>query len=379
MRPTLADGASAIDSRLERNKRRARPQTQSWDGAPPARQEASKPSAKMPSAEGIMQLGWGFRGSKALLSAVELDLFTELAAIPLDGETLRRRLRLHERSARDFFDVLVALGMLRRRNGLYANTPETGFYLDRNKPSYIGGLLRLANATIYPNWGKLTEALRTGKPQSGVADGEDLFDMLYADPAAAAGFAEAMTGASLPSAWALAKQFPWEEYDTFIDIGAAEGAAPVAIAQAHPHLSGGGFDLPEIQPIFEAYVARSGLADRLLFHPGDFFTDAIPSADVLVLGQILHDWNLEEKRNLLAKVHRALPEHGAVVVCDQMIDDERRQNAAGLLTSLSMLIATQGGFDYTVAECATWMHEAGFTRIRHEHLSGPFSMMVGIK
>ena len=159
MRPTLADGASAIDSRLERNKRRARPQTRSWDGAPPARQEASKPSAKMPSAEGIMQLGWGFRGSKALLSAVELDLFTELAAIPLDGETLRRRLRLHERSARDFFDVLVALGMLRRRNGLYANTPETGFYLDRNKPSYIGGLLRLANATIYPNWGKLTEAL----------------------------------------------------------------------------------------------------------------------------------------------------------------------------------------------------------------------------
>jgi hypothetical protein len=374
MRPTLVDGGSAIDSRLERNKYRARPEARSWDGAPPARQKAAAPSP-----EGIMQLGWGFRGSKVLLSAVELDLFTELAAVPLDGETLRKRLRLHERGARDFFDALVALGMLRRCSGLYANTPETGFYLDRNNPSYIGGLLRLANATIYPNWRNLTEALRTGKPQSGVGEGEDLFDILYADPAAAVGFAEAMTGTSLPSAWALARRFPWDEYKTFIDIGAAEGAVPVTVAQAHPHLSGGGFDLPRVRPIFEAYVGRHGLADRLRFHSGDFFKDPLPSADVLVLGQILHDWNLEAKRQLLAKAYAALPEQGALVVYDQMIDDERRQNAAGLLTSLSMLVATQGGFDYTVAECTNWMLEAGFARIRHEHLSGPFSMMVGIK
>jgi hypothetical protein len=368
------DGGSAIDSRLERNKYRARPEARSWDGAPPARQKAAAPSP-----EGIMQLGWGFRGSKVLLSAVELDLFTELAAVPLDGETLRRRLRLHERGARDFFDALVALGMLRRCSGLYANTPETGFYLDCNKPSYIGGLLRLANATIYPNWRNLTEALRTGKPQNGVGEGEDLFDMLYSDPAAAVGFAEAMTGASLPSAWALARRFPWDEYKTFIDIGAAEGALPVTIAQAHPHLSGGGFDLPRVRPIFEAYVGRQGLADRLRFHSGDFFKDPLPSADVLVLGQILHDWNLEAKRQLLAKAYAALPEQGALIVYDQMIDDDRRQNTAALLTSLSMLVATQGGFDYTVAECTDWMREAGFARIRHEHLSGPFSMMVGTK
>lgn len=91
------------------------------------------------SPDGILRLGYAFRGSKVLMSAVELDLFTELATAPLNGETLRMKLGLHRRGARDFFDALVALGMLERESGTYRNTPETDFYLDRNKPSYIGG------------------------------------------------------------------------------------------------------------------------------------------------------------------------------------------------------------------------------------------------
>jgi precorrin-6B methylase 2 len=331
------------------------------------------------SPDGIMQLAWGFRSAKVLLSAVELDLFTELAGGPLDADTLRQRLGLHERGALDFLDALVALGMLRRHGAFYTNTPEASAYLDRRKPAYIGGLLQLANTMIYANWSRLTDALLSGEPQSGVTESEDLFDMLYDDEAGAAAFAEGMTGASLPSAWALARRFTWREYQTFVDIGTAEGAVPVALAKAHPHLMGGGFDLPRAQPLFDRYVERHGLSERLRFHAGDFFRDPLPSADVLVMGQILHDWDLESKRRLLAKAHATLPQGGVLIVYDQMIDDERRRNTAGLLTSLSMLIATRGGFDYTLAECRTWMREAGFSQIRHEALSGPFSMMVGIK
>jgi precorrin-6B methylase 2 len=330
--------------------------------------------------DAIMQLGLGFWGSKALLSAVELGVFSELAdAGALEGEELRNRLGLHERSARDFFDALVALGMLEREDGRYANTPATDVFLDRAKPSYMGGMLEMANARLYGFWGSLTEGLRTGEAQNEAKGGEDFFGELYADPARLAQFASAMSGVSGGAAQAIAAKFPWQDHKSVIDIGCAEGAVPVQIALAHEHMGGGGFDLPPLAPIFERYVAGFGLGERLSFTAGDFFADPLPEADVLVMGHILHDWDMDEKRVLLRKAHEALPEGGALIVYDAMIDDERRGNAFGLLMSLNMLIETTGGFDFTGAECQGWMQDAGFGETYVQHLVGPTSMVVGIK
>jgi hypothetical protein len=188
-----------------------------------------------------------------------------------------------------------------------------------------------------------------------------------------------MTGGSAGTGRALAERFPWDRYHTVIDIGTAQGCLPVQLALAHPHLRGGGFDLPPVRPIFEKYVTRFGFADRLHFYPGDFFTDELPTADVLVMGHILHDWDLAQKRTLLAKAYNALPSGGALVVYEALIDDDRRTNSFGLLMSLNMLIETTGGFDYTGADCCGWMQEAGFTQTYVEHLLGPDSMVVGIK
>ncbi|MGO4722577.1 MULTISPECIES: methyltransferase [unclassified Inquilinus] len=327
----------------------------------------------------IMQLGFGFWASKTLLSAVELEVFTVLTGGPLDAEALRTRLGLHPRGARDFFDALVALRLLDRTDGAYANTAETDLYLDRGKPSYVGGILEMANRRLYPSWGNLTEALCTGRPQNEAKAGGDPFAAIYATPEGVAGFLNAMTGVSLPLAHALAARFPWAGYRSVIDIGAAAGSVPVELALAHPHLEAGGFDLPPVRPVFEAYVAQRGLAGRVRFHDGDFMRGPMPPADVLVMGHILHDWDLEEKRMLVAKAHAALPQDGALIVYDRMIDDDRRENAAGLLMSLNMLIETPGGFDYTGADCIGWLREAGFASIRQESLVGPYSVVVGIK
>jgi hypothetical protein len=336
-------------------------------------------SAPAVAPDGIMQLGLGFWSAKTLLSAVELGLFGELAGGPATPEALQERLGLHARSARDFLDALVALGMLERREGLYGNTPATGLYLDPAKPTYIGGLLEMANARLYGFWGGLTDALRTGSPQNEARHGGDFFGTLYADPARLEGFLQAMTGISAPVAAAIADRFPWADYRTLIDVGTAQGGLPVTIARAHPHLMGGGFDLPPVEPVFTRHVAAHGLADRLRFFAGDFLHDPLPTADVLVMGHILHDWDLAGKRQLLAKAHAALPPNGALIVYDMMIDDERRQNAAGLLMSLNMLIETPGGFDYTGADCLGWLQEAGFRDTRVEHLSGAYSMAVGVR
>ena len=275
----------------------------------------------------IMQLGLGFWASKTLLSAVELGLFTELAKSPMSAEAVGERFNLHPRSLRDFLDALVSLHVLERdAEGLYSNTPEADMFLDRAKPSYIGGMLEMANTRLYPFWGSLTEALRTGRPQNEAKSGGNFFEALYADPERLEGFLSAMTGLSLGAARAIAQKFPWSDYQTFIDIGGAQGGVPVQVALAHPHLKGGSFDIPAVGPVFEKYVAKHGLSDRLRFYPGDFFNDQLPSADVLVMGHILHDWNMEEKRMLLKKAFEALPTGGALIVFEALIDDERREN-----------------------------------------------------
>jgi hypothetical protein len=336
-------------------------------------------SGDKPTPGAILQLGLGFWASKTLLSAVELGLFTTLAQGPRTAKELIAELGLQPRGAVDFLDALVSLGILERTGDEYTNTAATDLFLDRNKSSYIGGVLEMANARLYKFWDSLTEALRTGRPQNEIKEGEDFFAAIYQDRDLLKRFLHAMTGLSRGAALAIAEKFPWGRYQTVIDIGAAEGCVPAELASRHPHLTGGGFDLPPVGPIFEEYVRSLDLGDRLRFYPGDFFVDPLPSADVLVMGRVLHDWSLEERLTLLRKAHHALPDGGALIVYDTIIDDDRRENTFGLLMSLNMLIETQGGFDYTGADCRSWMGDVGFRDSYVEPLVGPDSMVVGIK
>ena len=333
-----------------------------------------------PRPDHILQVGLGFWASKTLLSAVEMEVFTELAKHPEDLQTLQGRLGLHPRGARDFFDALVALKFLERRDGRYYNTPSTDLYLDKHKPSYIGGILEMANHRLYPFWGHLTTALRTGLPQNEVRDGSpNPFTALYADPARLKEFLRAMTGVSHAANIAIAQTFPWNKYHTAADVGTAQGGLISQVALAHPHIEGIGFDLPEVGPIFEEYIESHRLSGRVKFVAGSFMEQPLPKADVIMMGHILHDWGVEMKRMLVRKAYEALPEGGAYIVYESIIDDDRSSNAFGLLMSLNMLIETADGFDYTGADCAGWMKEAGFREARVEHLVGPDSMVIGVK
>ena len=329
--------------------------------------------------ERIAALGKAFRASKTLFSAVELGVFTALANGPRNLKMLRSDIGIAERGARDFFDSLVALKLLERDEaGCYRNGPEAATYLDHNKPTYIGGELNNFNKHGYPHWQFLTEALKTGKPQSVATAGNHFMDR-YSNESALESFAEAMTAGARLVAPAIVTKFPWHRYGTVIDIGACQGALPVEIARAHGHLRGGGFDLPPVRPRFESYVESQGFSERLSFHEGDFLRDPLPSADVLIMGRVLHNWDVATKKMLLKKVYDALPCAGAVIVYERMIDDERRVSAPGLLSSLNMLIMTEGGFDYTIADLTGWMQGTGFHNLRVEQLTTELPMIVGTK
>jgi O-methyltransferase/methyltransferase family protein len=332
----------------------------------------------------IMQLGMGFWPSKTVLSAVELGLFTHLGTDAMTGEEIGEGLGLHPRAIYDFLDTLVALRLLERdgegRNGRYRNTSDTAAFLDKGSPGYIGGMLEMCNARLYRFWGDLTEALRTGKPQNEIKHtGKPMFDELYSDPARLEQFMKAMQGISLGNFQALAEKFDFSRYKTLCDVGGATGQLCTIVATHHPHLRCTSYDLPVVAPIAEKAIAAAGLGDRVASASGDFFAEPLPRADVITMGLILHDWNLEGKMHLIRSAYEALPEGGALIIIENLIDDARRENAFGLMMSLNMLIEFGDAFDFTGSDFAGWSREVGFREVEILPLVGPSSAGIAYK
>jgi len=322
--------------------------------------------------------------SKAVLVASKLRVFDVLSDGPLTGEELRARLRLHPRAVPDFTDCLVALGLLERDGdgptARYRNAPDTGRFLVSRSDAYVGGILEMYDDRLYRFWTDLEEALRTGQPQNEVKHtGASMFEELYREPARLEQFMAAMAGISRANFKALAERFDFKPYRTLCDVGGAAAVLSCEVAARHPHLRCISFDLPVVEPIARAAIARAGLSDRVTTAAGDFFRDPLPRADVITMGMILHDWNLEKKKALIRAASQALSEGGVFVVVEHLIDDARRENAFGLLMSLNMLIEFGDAFDYTAADFRRWCTEAGFRRFDVVPLGGPASAAVAYK
>jgi hypothetical protein len=332
----------------------------------------------------IMEVGMAFWPAKVLLSAIEIGLFTKLGNNAMAGGDLQIALDLHSRANPDFFDTLLALRFLERDGdgpeAKYRNTAETALFLDRNSPEFMGGFLEMANARLYPFWGDLTEGLRTGRAQNEIKHtGAPMFAELYSEPERLEQFMDAMSGISAGNFQAFADKFDFSRYQTVCDVGGATGQLSMFVASKHPHLRCISADLPEATKVAERKIAAAGLGDRVTAQPLDFFADPLPKADVIAMGMILHDWNLEKKMHLIRAAYDALPPGGAFVVIENLIDDARRENAFGLMMSLNMLIEFGDAFDFTGADFSGWCREVGFSKTEVIPLAGPASAGVAYK
>ncbi|MEM7248180.1 MAG: methyltransferase [Acidobacteriota bacterium] len=332
----------------------------------------------------VFQVGFGFWGSKVLLTAVEMELFSHLGKGPMTGRELERTLGLHPRATWDFLDALVALGFLERdgdgEDAHYRNTPEGSAFLDKSSQRYVGGMLEMLNARLFRFWDDLPTALRTGEPQNELKHGgKSLFEELYAEPSRLEQFLGAMASLSAPNFELFAKQFDFGKHQTLTDAGGATGLLSCMVARENPHLRCTSFDLPPVEPIAKRCIEDAGLSDRVTTAAGNFFEDPLPKADVVTMGLILHDWNLEKKKHLVRAAHEALPEGGAFVAIENVIDDARRENAFGLLMSLNMLIEFGDAFDFTGADFRGWCREVGFREFDSIPLAGTFSAVIAYK
>nr|WP_295926689.1 methyltransferase [uncultured Dyadobacter sp.] len=339
-----------------------------------------------PSPESILQMGTGFWASKVLLTAVDFDLFTLLAdSKPLTAGELKQRLDLHcsDRHMFDFLDTLTGFGFLNREGILetatYSNGRDTDVFLDVNKPGYVGGLLKMLNKRLYGFWGALEEGLKTGKPQNEAKHGENVFDAIYKSPEQLENFVNAMSSIQAGAFMAFSQKFDFSKYKTLTDAGGCSGLLSTLVARYQPHMSCVSMDLPGVTAIAEKTIVKAGLNGRVKAVSGDFFNDAFPQADIVVMGNILHDWDEQQKLALMKSAYAALPEGGAFVAIENVIDDDRKSNVFGLLMSLNMLIETGTGFDYTLADFNRWARQTGFRSTSLLSLAGPTSAAIAIK
>ncbi|MEV6846614.1 methyltransferase [Actinoplanes sp. NPDC051411] len=321
----------------------------------------------------IKRLGNAFCAAKLLLTATELGLFSALDAGPATAGDVCAALELNPRGVGDFLNALVALGLLERENGRYRNGPAAAQFLVRGKPGYSGGFLERANRMLYPAWGKLTEALRTGAPQAPAN-----FSQVAANPAVLNAFLAMMDSVNSLLVPDIDARFAWDSVGRVADIGGARGNLLGRLAQAHPNLRGTVFDLPTVAEPAAEHLASLGVADRVVFRPGDFFTDDLPAADVMIMGHVLHDWSPQERRRLVAKCYAALPPGGALLVYDAMLDEEPA-DLSKLLVSINMLLVTEGGSEYPVSECVSYLTDAGFTGITCHPLGADNTLAIGYK
>jgi hypothetical protein len=332
----------------------------------------------------IMQVGMGFWASKTLLTAVKLELFSHLASKPLTGAEIKHELCLNGRGMYDFLDTLVALGFLQRKGNketaVYSNSPDSDHFLDKSKLSYMGGLLEMANNRLYPFWNFLEEALKRGTPQNETRLGEKSpFEEIYSDIDKTREFVNAMSGIQAGNFITFATQFDFSSYSTLCDVGGAGAHLSTHVVTHNPHMNCISFDLPPVSPIALENISLMGVANKVKVVSGDFFTDSFPQADVITMGNVLHGLGTSDKLMLIGKAYDALPKGGALVVIENIIDDERRENAFGLMMSLNMLIETAEGYDFTAADFEEWSKEAGFSETSVMRLTGPTSAVVAIK
>ena len=332
----------------------------------------------------IIQIGMGFFASKTMLTAVNMGLFTHLAKADLTGQSIKEKLGLHNRGLYDFLDTLVALGFLKRtgvkETAVYSNAEDADLFLDKNKPSYVGGILEMANNRLYPFWNNLEEGLKTGKPQNETKTGDaPIFEAIYADQLKLKEFLSAMGGIQRGNFMMFSQEFDFTKYHTLCDAGGAGGYLATQVAMNNQHMRCISFDLPPVEPVARENINLMGLSDRVSVKSGNFLTEDLPQADVITMGNVLHDWGTKEKKTLIKKAYDALPQGGALVVIENIIDDNRSENAFGLLMSLNMNIETPEGFDFSAADFNGWAKECGFKQTSVMPLTGPSSAVIAIK
>lgn len=336
-------------------------------------------SAAVASPEVLLGQAMAFQHAKLVMTALDVGLFELLREGPATEERVRERLGLHRRGTGHFLGALAELGVLAREGDMFVNGPAVRASLLSDSPAQLGGFLRMADHVMYPAWGQLTEGLRTGRPQAATYSGDDMFGELYDSADNRDGLVRMAEDASRPLIPALVDRFDWSGVSTVLELGGCRGNVLAGIVDAHPHLKGTVLDLPQLEPAFDEHMASLGMTNRVSFRAGDFFTDRLPEADVLMIGHAFVDWDNEQRQDLLRATFPSVAPGGAFLIWDPIIVPGRDSYLRNMVRSINMQLMTPHGAGYTFEQCEGWLRDVGYCTAEARELGHDVTLVVARK
>ncbi len=317
----------------------------------------------MANPDNILNLIEAFRRSKVLFTAESLGVFDRLSD-GMTGDQLATVLGANQDALERLLDACAGLGLLQKQDGLYRNTPEAERFLRSDSPDTLSGYVRYSDTVLYPLWAKLKDAVLEGSNRwEQVFGGRGaLFEHFYRQPETKRAFLAGMNGFGQLSSAAVVRAFDLSGFRHLVDLGGATGHLAIAACEAYPQLRATVFDLPGVIPISQEYISQSKAAERLATQAGDFFNDELPQGDLYCLGRIVHDWSEDNIILLLNRIYAALPEEGALLIAEKILDEDHLGPVNAQLQSLNMLACTDGK-ERSLSEYRALLHNSGFTHI----------------
>ncbi len=305
----------------------------------------------------ILDLIEAFRRSKTMFAAVDLGIF--------DGE------RPQGAEIERLLEACVALGLLEKNGHKYVNTAIADEYLRRDSPRTLSGYVRYSNDALYPMWAHLEDAVIEGTHRWGKSGA--LFDHFFKTESAKRDFLMGMHGFGMLSSPKVVAAFDLSRFQRLVDLGGATGHLALAAKDRYPNLRVAVFDLREIVDFLREFCGNRGE-----IFGGDFFDDPLPAADLYAVGRILHDWSEDKIRRLLTKIFNALPNGGALLIAERLIDEDRRGPIGAHMQSLNMLVCTEGR-ERSLSEYAALLREAGFGKVEGRVTGAPLDAVLAEK
>jgi (2Fe-2S) ferredoxin/predicted O-methyltransferase YrrM len=316
----------------------------------------------------LNELARSFMPARALLTALELDIFTAVAE-GASAEAVARKIGAAARSTEMLLNALAGLKLLEKRDHTFFNsTASTRFFAAGSRDNARGGLLHTAN--LWHRWSTLTDAVRAGTSVAPRVRNDNWAETFIA----------AMDRNAKERAGAVVKAIASPGIQRVLDLGGGSGAYSIALARAVPGLHAEVLDTPEVVPLTQEYIQKAGLSDRISTRAGNMLSDPLgENYDLVLVSAICHMFSPDDNRALFERAFNALAPQGQIVVQDFILEPDKTAPRAAALFALNMLVGTAAGSSYSEPEYAGWLRDAGFTSVRRVRLPGPSGLMVGVR
>jgi SAM-dependent methyltransferase len=319
----------------------------------------------------IREFAASFQKSRILLSAFELDLFTNIIESGTTSIQIAENLHLNLHACERLLNALVSLGFLTKQDDLFFNTPDGYTYLSKKGSDYLGGMMHTNH--LWNTWSNLTQVVKTGKsahPEDINVRGENWL----------VAFITAMHDRAIKQAPQQLANIDLSGINSVLDIGGGSGAFSMEFVSRKSEIEATVFDLPNVVPITKNFIDKEGFSGRIKTFTGDYTTDDLPKGfDLVFLSAIIHSNSLEVNQDLIKKCFKALNKNGKIIIQDWIMNNDRTQPISGAIFAINMLVGTEAGDCFTEQEVTEMLKTAGFKNISRIEFESGLSQVTAEK